>query len=66
MIYHDFSWLTLKNTMLGVGVLLILAHVFALVKGRAAQDWLRKFPRNKEAGVVLSLVAGACFSSSCG
>ncbi len=61
MIYHDFSWLTLKNTMLGVGVLLIIAHVLALVKVRAAQDWLRKFPRSKEAGVVLSLVAGAWF-----
>ena len=61
MIYHDFSWLTLKTTMLGVGVLLILAHIFALVKARAAQDWLRKFPRGKEPGVVLSLVAGAWF-----
>ena len=61
MIYHDFSWLTLKHTMLGVGVLLILAHIFALVKARAAQDWLRKFPRNFEAGVLLSIVAGAWF-----
>jgi hypothetical protein len=61
MIYHDFSWLTLKNTMFGAGVLLIIAHVLALVKARAVQDWLRKFPRNREAGVVLSLVAGGWF-----
>ena len=26
MIYHDFSWLTLKNTMFGAGVLLIIAQ----------------------------------------
>jgi len=61
MIYHDFSWLTLKNTMFGAGVLLILVHVLALVKARETQDWLRKFPRNREAGVMLSLVAGAWF-----
>ena len=61
MIYHDFSWLTLKNTMFGAGVLLIIAHVLALLKACAVQDWLRKFPRNREAGVVLSLVAGGWF-----
>ena len=61
MIYHDLTWLTLKNAMLGVGLLLLVAHAFAFVKARAVQDWLRKFPRSKEAGVVLSLVAGAWF-----
>ena len=62
MIYHElFPWLTLKVTMLGIGMLLILVHIFALVKPREVQEWLRKFPRNRELGVVLSLVAGAWF-----
>ena len=60
MIYH-FSWLTLKFTMLGVGLLLIAAHGLAFIKGKAAQDWLRAFPRNREAGATLAIVAGAWF-----
>ena len=59
MIYP--SWLTLKITMLAIGVLLLVAHALALCKGRAIQEWLRNFPRNREAGIVLSLVAGAWF-----
>jgi hypothetical protein len=59
MIYP--SWLTLKLTMLAVGVLLLLVHLFAAARGRVVRDWLRSFPRNREAGVVLSLVAGAWF-----
>ncbi len=59
MIYPD--WLQLKYTMLGVGLLLVVAHLFALVKAKAAQDWLRAFPRSKEAGVLLSIAAGAWF-----
>src|SRR6185436_112057 len=31
----------------------------AAVKGREVREWLRNFPRNREAGVVLALVAGA-------
>ncbi len=61
MIYHDFPWLTLKTTMIGVGVLLIIAHALALARPRAVQEWLRNFPRSREAGVVLSLVAGTWF-----
>ncbi len=61
MIYHDLPWLTLKTTMLGVGALLIVAHLLALVKAGAVQAWLKKFPRSREAGVVLSLVAGTWF-----
>jgi len=61
MIYHDLSWLTLKNTMLAIGILLLVTHALALVKVRVVQEWLRNFPRNREAGVVLTLVAGAWF-----
>ena len=59
MIYP--SWLTLKITMLAIGTLLFFAHLLAALKGRAVREWLRNFPRNREAGVVLSLVAGAWF-----
>ena len=59
MIYPD--WLQLKYTMLGVGLLLVVAHLLALVNAKAAQDWLRAFPRSKEAGVLLSIAAGAWF-----
>ena len=59
MIYP--SWLTLKITMLAIGILLFLVHLLAALKGRAVQEWLRNFPRNREAGVVLSLIAGAWF-----
>ena len=59
MIYPN--WLTLKLTMLAIGGMLLVVHLLALVKARAVQEWLRNFPRNREAGVVLSLVAGAWF-----
>ncbi len=59
MIYPD--WLQLKYTMLGVGLLLVVGHLLALVKVKAAQDWLRAFPRSREAGVLLSIAAGAWF-----
>ena len=52
---------TLKSMMLLVGVLLIASHVFALARGKASQDWLRSFPRNKPAGVILTAVLGAWF-----
>lgn len=59
MIYPD--WLQLKYTMLGVGLLLVVGHLLALVKPKAAQDWLRAFPRSRPAGVLLSIAAGAWF-----
>ncbi len=61
MIYHDLSWLTLKTTMLAVGIALIAAHLLALVRARTVQEWLRSFPRSREAGVMLTLAAGAWF-----
>jgi hypothetical protein len=59
MIYPN--WLTLKLTMLAAGGLLLAMHLLALVKAGAVQEWLRKFPRNREAGVLLALVAGGWF-----
>jgi len=59
MIYP--SWLTLKPAMIFVGLVLLAAHAFAWFKGRGLQAWLREFPRNREAGVVLTIVAGAWF-----
>lgn len=61
MIYRDLTWLTLKTTMLSVGIILLLAHLLALVKAKAVQGWLRRFPRNREAGVMLTVLAAAWF-----
>ena len=59
MIYH--SWLTLKPAMLAVGILLLAIHALALIRAKETQAWLRGFPRNREAGVVLSIIAGTWF-----
>ncbi len=59
MIYP--SWLTLKLTMLAIGGIMFLVHMFAIAKGEEVRDWLQKFHRSREAGVVLALVAGAWF-----
>jgi hypothetical protein len=59
MIYP--AWLSLKLTMIVVGLLLFVGHLLAWFKGRGTQAWLQRFPRNREAGVVLSLIAGAWF-----
>ncbi len=47
--------------MIGVGLVLLLAHAFALFKSAAAREWLRKFPRNYEAGVFLTIIAATWF-----
>lgn len=52
---------TLKATMLAVGFALILTHLFALVKSKDVQAWLRAFPRSKTAGVILTAVAAGWF-----
>lgn len=49
--------LTLETTLTLVGWLLIAAHIFALIRGKAAQQWLRRFPRSRSAGFVLLTVA---------
>jgi hypothetical protein len=59
MIYP--TWIQLKWTMLGVGLVLLVAHAFALFKSAAAREWLRKFPRNYEAGVLLTIIATVWF-----
>jgi hypothetical protein len=59
MIYP--TWIQLKWTMFGVGLVLLLAHLFALLKSPAAREWLRKFPRNYEVGVLLTIIATIWF-----
>lgn len=59
MIYP--TWIQLKWTMLGLGLVLVVAHLLALLKPAAAREWLRKFPRNYEAGVLLTIIAAAWF-----
>jgi hypothetical protein len=59
MIYPD--WITLKWTMLLVGVLVVAAHAFALAKPGLMQGWLHRFPRSYEAGVFLTIAATAWF-----
>ncbi len=53
MIYH----LSLELMLTVVGWLLITAHVFMLIRGDAAQKWLRSFPRSRPIGFVLLAVA---------
>ena len=52
---------TLKSVMLLVGFILIAAHLVALVRGKTTQDWLKSFPRNKPAGVILTAILAAWF-----
>ncbi len=52
---------TLKTMMLVVGLLLIASHLYALVRGGAAREWLRSFPRNKPAGAILTIILAAWF-----
>ena len=59
MIYR--SLLTLKPAMLAIGALLLVLHAVALFRGKETREWLRTFPRSREAGVVLALAAGAWF-----
>jgi hypothetical protein len=59
MIYP--RWITLKLTMLLIGALLIGAHALALFNPKLAQDILKKFPRNFEVGVYLTILATGWF-----
>jgi hypothetical protein len=59
MIYPD--WITLKWTMLLLGALLVVMHALALAKPDAVQGWLKKFPRNYEIGVFLTIGVTAWF-----
>jgi hypothetical protein len=59
MIYPE--WIQLKWTMLGVGLVLVLGHLLALLRPAPVREWLRKFPRNYEAGVLLAILATVWF-----
>ena len=52
---------TLKSVMLLVGLLLVASHLFAILRGGAAKEWLRNFPRNKPAGAILTIILAAWF-----
>ncbi|MDB6155123.1 MAG: hypothetical protein JWL90_3576 [Chthoniobacteraceae bacterium] len=47
----------LYTALLFTGLLLIAAHLFALIRGAAAQQWLRLLPRSQTAGFVLLIIA---------
>ena len=53
--------LKLETALILVGLLLIAAHAFALLKPLAAQTWLRAFPRSKMWGQVLMTASAAWF-----
>lgn len=53
--------LDLQTAFIIVGVLLIAAHAFALVKPAAVQGWLRTFPRSRKWGLALVSVAATWF-----
>lgn len=48
--------LGLKTTGIVLGVALIAAHVFAILKAEAIKAWLPSFPRNKRLGVIILAV----------
>ncbi|MEO8206729.1 MAG: hypothetical protein ABI615_11150 [Chthoniobacterales bacterium] len=53
MIYN----FALKDVGLTVAILLIVTHGFALLSPKSVQTALRHFPRNKQAGTALLLIA---------
>jgi hypothetical protein len=46
----------LKPTGFILGVALVAVHLFALLRQDAVTAWLRAFPRNKQAGVVILVI----------
>lgn len=51
----------LAHALLCTGLVLLVAHLFALAQGKRTQAWLRAFPRSKTAGFIL-LVGAAVWS----
>jgi hypothetical protein len=49
--------LSLEKALLLTGFFLVVAHLVALLKPRAVQEWLQRFPRSKETGTVLLVIA---------
>ena len=52
-----YGGLTMKTAGIVLGVALIVTHLFALLKAGAVQEFLKKFPRNRMAGIVLMVIA---------
>lgn len=59
---QQLSWLNLKSAMILVGLLLIAAHALALLRPAAVQAWLKAFPRSREIGTYLLLIATIWYS----
>ncbi len=53
MIYQNAD---LKTTGIVLGVALIASHIVALLKGESVQSFLKDFPRNRAAGIVLMTI----------
>ena len=53
MIYN----LSLQTTGLAAGILLLLTHVFALIRPEQTVAWAKAFPRSRGASTVLIIVA---------
>ena len=51
-----YSFLSLQTTGLLVGALVLVLHALALFRAKGVQQWLKKFPRSRELGVVLLTV----------
>ncbi|MES2568544.1 MAG: hypothetical protein V4710_00645 [Verrucomicrobiota bacterium] len=62
VLFGDFSMiysLDLHTALLLTGLLLIAAHLFALVGSKAVREKLRLFPRSQTAGFILLVIAAA-------
>jgi hypothetical protein len=58
-LYYDLS---LKTVGLGIGLLLIAAHLFFLIRSEPAKAWLKALPRNGRFGtVILAIDFAWCF-----
>src|SRR5882757_256814 len=53
--------LKFETALVLVGLFLVIAHAFALVRPQVVQDWLRAFPRSKPWGIFLVTVAATWF-----
>ena len=58
-LYYD---LTLKTVGIVIGVLLIAAHLLALIKAEPVKAWLKALPRNERLGMIILAIDFAwCF-----
>ena len=54
-----YTFLNLKSVGIGVGILLLAAHLFALISKAWTQKWLKLLPRSRKAGIVLLVIVAA-------